>query len=64
MLSAKFDYLRPLTNLDSTHNCSFMDPVRKTILELDHTSEPNPLLDLFRSSLLDPNPEWMKPSRE
>jgi hypothetical protein len=64
MLSAKFDHLRPLTKLDSTHICSFMDPVRKTILSLDHKSPPNPLLAILKSTLEDPNPDWVKPLRE
>ena len=41
----------PLTKLDSTYICSFMDPVCKTILALDDKSGPNPLLEILKSTL-------------
>ena len=62
--STDYGGLSHLTELDSTHICSSMEPVSATILALVDKSGPNPLLDTLQSLLQDPDPDWVYPSCE
>ena len=41
-----------------------MDPLRKTILNLEDKSGSNALLEILQSSLRDRDPNWVQPGRE
>lgn len=62
--STDYRGLSHLTELDSTHIHSSMEPVSATILALVDKAGSNPLLDALQSSLQDPDPDWVYPSRE